>query len=277
MGTRRIAKPTSERALPVYNVDEPVCMPADRVVAAVTAPPVEQGDLEALLRCLLPTTSVTTQPPRPMPTDMEILLKRLLSGMTARRRYRRHRMGLREWKPCYSGCSWEPRFQPRGRDRVPLDCVFLVWQTGLWGGQVPIYAVKVSAVLVNATPDPMDSPVPTGLAGADDDTNRMSPLTQQAVLEGDLSMKEEVVAELDFCESVVGGPTSAFLSSTDGIVDFAGDFTVVVSSPANVSGYVTVGVSSPSDLAGDVTVGVSSPADLAGDVTKWRSMRSVMF
>ena len=42
----------------------------------------------------------------------------------------------------------------------------------------------------------------------------------------------------DFRECVVGGPTSTFLSSADGIVDLAGD--------------VTVGVSSPADLAGDV-------------------------
>ena len=40
--------------------------------------------------------------------------------------------------------------------------------------------------------------MPAGLAGADDGTNCMSPLTRQAMLEGDLSMKEEVVAELDF-------------------------------------------------------------------------------
>ena len=39
-GIWRIVKPTPERALPVYTVDEPVCMPADWVVTAVMAPPV---------------------------------------------------------------------------------------------------------------------------------------------------------------------------------------------------------------------------------------------
>ena len=41
-------------ALPVYTVDELVRVPADQVVAAVTASPVEPGDLEALLRHLGP-------------------------------------------------------------------------------------------------------------------------------------------------------------------------------------------------------------------------------
>ena len=59
-------------------------------------------------------------------------------------------------------------------------------------------------------------------------------------------MEEEVVADLDLCDSVVGGQTSTFLRSVDGIVDFAGD--------------VTIGVSSPADLAGDATV------TLVGDI-----------
>ena len=46
-------KPAPERALPVYTVDEPACVPADRVVAAVTAPPVGPGDFKALLKRLL--------------------------------------------------------------------------------------------------------------------------------------------------------------------------------------------------------------------------------
>ena len=36
-----------ERARPVYTVNEPACVPADQVVAAVTAPPVGPGDLDA--------------------------------------------------------------------------------------------------------------------------------------------------------------------------------------------------------------------------------------
>ena len=47
-------------------------------MATVTAPLVGPGDLEALLRCLLPTAPVQTPPPHPVPTDVEILLERLL-------------------------------------------------------------------------------------------------------------------------------------------------------------------------------------------------------
>ena len=43
-------------------MDEPACVPADREVTAVTAPPVEPGNLEALLRRLFPTAPV----PRPI-------------------------------------------------------------------------------------------------------------------------------------------------------------------------------------------------------------------
>ena len=144
--------------------------------------------------------------------------------------------------------------------------------------------VEAVAVLVDVTPELVDSPMPTGLAGAEDDNNGMPPLTRQAGLEGDLSMIEEVVADLDFCDSVIGGPTSAFLSSADGIVDLAGDVTVGVSSPADLAGGFTVAVApstvtevassadfaeaAPStDLAEGVTVGVASSTNLAGDVT----------
>ena len=113
--------------------------------------------------------------------------------------------------------------------------------------------------------------MPVGLASADDSTNRTPRLVRQAALKDDLSMQVEVVADLDFRDSVVGGPTSTFLSSADGIVDLAGDVTVGVSSSADLAGDVTVGVSSPADLAGGVTVGVTpstvaevaSSADLA--------------
>ena len=40
MGDRRIVKSTPERAVPVYTVNEPACVPADQVVAAVTVSPV---------------------------------------------------------------------------------------------------------------------------------------------------------------------------------------------------------------------------------------------
>ena len=60
------------------------------------------------------------------------------------------------------------------------------------------------------------------------------------------------MADLNFCDSVVGGLTSAFLSGADGIVDLAGDVAVDVSSPADLAG--DVGVSFRTDLAGDFTV-----------------------
>ena len=80
-GVRRIVKPVPEMALPVYTVDEPACVPADRAVAAVTAHPAGPSDLEALLCHLLPTAPIP--PPQPKPTELEILLKRLLSGVSA--------------------------------------------------------------------------------------------------------------------------------------------------------------------------------------------------
>ena len=67
-------KPTPERAQPMYTESEPVCVPADQVVPAVTALSVGVGELESLLRRLL----LTAPPPRPVPT--EIMLKRLISN-----------------------------------------------------------------------------------------------------------------------------------------------------------------------------------------------------
>ena len=136
----------------------------------------------------------------------------------------------------------------------------------------PVDVVRVSAVMVAvtpelATPEPVDSPAPAGLAGSDGGTSSAPLLVWQVALEDDLSMEEEVVADLDFCESVVGGPTSTFLRSADMIIYLAGDVTVGVSSPADLAGDVTIGVSSTADLAGGVTVGVASLADLAGNFT----------
>ena len=82
-GARIIVKPAPEMTLPIYTVDEPACMLADRVVAAATAPAVGARDLEALLRRLLPTAPIQTPPLHPIPTEMEILLKHLLSGAPA--------------------------------------------------------------------------------------------------------------------------------------------------------------------------------------------------
>ena len=70
----------------------------------------------------------------------------------------------------------------------------------------PVEAVKVSTVLVDVAPEPMDS--------ADSDTIGMLPLVRQAVLAG-----------LNFCDLVVGGPTPTFLSS-------AGSWTLLEVSPS---------------------------------------------
>ena len=102
-------------------------------------------------------------------------------------------------------------------------------------------------MLVDVTPEPVEVPMPTGPTGDDGDTDYVSPMGWQAASGDGLSMKEEVVPGVDCCASVVGGPTSAFLDSAGGCVDFAG--------------VVTVGVTPSADLAGSVTVGVTSLAD----------------
>ena len=120
----------------------------------------------------------------------------------------------------------------------------------------PVDTVSVSAVMVEVAPDLVDSPVPAGLAGADSGTGSTPLLVRQVAWEDDLSMEEEAVADLDICDSVVGGPTSTFLRSADMIVDLAGDVTVIVSSPADLAGDVTVGVTS------SAVAEVASSADL---------------
>ena len=73
---------------------------------------------------------------------------------------------------------------------------------------------------------------------------------------------------VDCGTGVLGGPASAFLSGTDGCVDFAGDVAVGVTSPTFLGGEVAVVMASPAvagaaslaDFAGDVAIGVASPA-----------------
>ena len=122
-----------------------------------------------------------------------------------------------------------------------------------------IEAVKVSAVLVDVTPELVEEPVPTGTTGDEGDTDYMSPMAWQVELGDGLSMKREVVPGVVCCDYVAGGPTSAFLDITGGFVDLAGGVTSGVTSPADLAGGVTVGVTA--DLAGGVTVGVTSLAD----------------
>ena len=52
-------------------------------MAAVTAPSVGLGDIEALLRRLLPTAPVQASPPRPVPMEMEIMLECILLNAPA--------------------------------------------------------------------------------------------------------------------------------------------------------------------------------------------------
>ena len=46
--------------------------------------------------------------------------------------------------------------------------------------------------------------MPAGLAGADSGTGSAPLLVWQVAWEDDLSMEEEAVVDLDFCDSVVG-------------------------------------------------------------------------
>ena len=100
--------------------------------------------------------------------------------------------------------------------------------------------------MIDVIPEPVNSPVPASFAGAHSSTNYTPSLVWHLLSDDDLSLEEVVVADLNFCNSVVGGPTSTFLKKTRLIVDFTGD--------------ITVGVSPPADLAGDVTVGATPSA-----------------
>ena len=70
-----------------------------------------------------------------------------------------------------------------------------------------IGVVKVSAVLVDVTPELVEEPVPTGSTGYDGDTEYMSPQVWQTVLGSGRSVREEAATGVDCCDSVVGGPT----------------------------------------------------------------------
>ena len=78
---RRFNKLGTERALPIYTVDEPGRGLDDRMVAAVTIPLAVPDQLETLLRPLLPNKVVPASPPKPVPTEFESFLQRLLEGV----------------------------------------------------------------------------------------------------------------------------------------------------------------------------------------------------
>ena len=117
--------------------------------------------------------------------------------------------------------------------------------------------------------EPVNSPVPTGLAGANSSTNNTPPLVRNLASEDDPPLQEVVVANLNFCNYVVGGPISVPLKSAALLVDFAGDVTVGVSSLTELAGDVTVGVLFPANLAGGVTVGVA-PSAIRPTLLRWR-------
>ena len=92
-------------------MDEPACVLADRVVAAVTAPPVGPGDFEALLRRLLPTTPVQT------PTELEIAgTSTVWSAST---------------DADTAGMDWQYGSRNPGSQALDYDSVLFLWKTGL--------------------------------------------------------------------------------------------------------------------------------------------------
>ena len=122
-------------------------------------------------------------------------------------------------------------------------------------------------MLVDVTRVHVDQPVSTVPETDSDDADvaGASWLDRPVELESGLSRRGEVVASVNCCDIVVGGPVSASLSGADRGVDFAGCVAVSVAFPAVL---VTIGVASLADvevassayLAGGVTIGVTSPA-----------------
>ena len=81
--TRRFSKPGTERALPIFTVDEPGCGRDDGMVAHDSTSPTAPDQLETLLRWLLPAPVVPTPPHKPVPSALEQLLQHLLMGARA--------------------------------------------------------------------------------------------------------------------------------------------------------------------------------------------------
>ena len=99
-------------------------MSADRMVAAVTIPPVGPDSLETLLRHLLPTTPVPTLPPSRYPRNWRVCCSVYCRECRHRRPLHHLRPGLRHWKHCCSACFRGRR--SRGRDRVLRDWATIV-------------------------------------------------------------------------------------------------------------------------------------------------------
>ena len=75
---RSFVKPALEGTRSVYNVSEPVVMPADRVVAVVATPSLALADLEMLSSVPAPAPL-----PRPVPVDIETVLECLMLSTPA--------------------------------------------------------------------------------------------------------------------------------------------------------------------------------------------------
>ena len=122
-------------------MDEPANAPANRVVAAVTAPPARPSDLEVLLCHLLPNAPVPTPPPQTKSTELEILLKRLLSGVPTP-------TPTLPTPPPQTGMAGveallqhllpgTPGMASWARPGLECDSVLLLWQVGSQGELVP--------------------------------------------------------------------------------------------------------------------------------------------
>ena len=105
-------------------------MLADRMVAAVAAPPVGPDGLKALLRRLLPTTPVPTPLPKPIPTELESLLQCLLSGVPAPTPTPPPRTGITELETLLQHLLPGTPVPATGSrsQKLGYDCVFLMWQ-----------------------------------------------------------------------------------------------------------------------------------------------------
>ena len=123
-----------------------------------------------------------------------------------------------------------------------------------WGGGQPSTrqsvglhsgVVKVSVVSVDVTWGRVDRPVSTVPDSIDVDVNGVFQLDRQAQSGSGLPLRGGGGATGADCDTfVVGGPASAFLSGTDGSVNFAGNVSVAVASSAVLAGDVAVGVAS---------------------------------
>ena len=127
-------KPAPARTRPVNTVSKPAVIPADRVFAAVATPSVGLADLEMLLKWLFPAP-----PPRPVPTEIETMLGRLLSGTGVAAPAHNHGYGNDAASSAAAGNAnagpaVESGSGSQGRD---YSGVFFLWQTGSRSEQVP--------------------------------------------------------------------------------------------------------------------------------------------